>query len=537
MNVFLPECNDIALFTAEDFREINQLADLLFNNTSTTIELYTEHEFLTQAWIASALHNSTLSLKNCIKPNISAHNTGLGWIYHEQGKLTYANTPPLTPPVKLCLPTLKTEQRLRLLHCYCAETINSHRLTIPDTTIQQALIWQSRYCAEATLLSQTITLLTRAANRCLLTFADKDSVILVETQHLAEVLADWEYINAHDLLNFSAQTPESLRHFLFEQMIGQDSATEKFLRHSSRHELFICAGPRYSGKNTFIESYARFTHAEKNFYICINLSHFPEDADWEEISIRPPQGKSGNTLNNFLDILETYPQLIIVLTHASQNNVLLNRLQKNIHRGFFQRKNKAISTAKMTWILLVDIAEQDIAAHTPQEPLETPNHECELSDILYRPALNIIDESQQSIIIDPCLSIIEAVTRLLPETITQNSCILPFIPLSKKSKKQILSNEIKRIIHCLRTSHDVSLYYQEEVIQFLLHQVEQHQNGFDSLHKNLYQQIEKIFLKALSHGVILDSQVLMLQLNDTGHMLQIVRTSPRNSTSPMRLKI
>jgi len=533
---FLPECNNLALFTIEDFKEVNQLADLLFNNTCTTIELHTEHEFLTQAWIASALHNSTLSLRNCAKPNISLNNADQGWIYHENGKLTYANAP-LTSPVTLSLPNLNTEQRIRLLHCYCAETINSHRLNIPDTTIQQALIWQSRYCTEQRLLSKTITLLTRAANRCLLTFADKDSVIDVDTQHLAEVLSDWEYINAHDLLNFSPQTPESLRHFLSEKMIGQDSAIEKFLRSSARHKLLICAGPRYSGKTTFIESYARFTHAEKNFYICVNLSHLPVNADWEDISVHPPQAKSGNRLNNFLDILETYPQLTVVFTHANQNSSLLHQLQKNISRGFFQRKNSAISTAKITWILLFDISEHDIATHTSEKMPEATHNEFELSDILYRPALNIIDENQHNITIDSSLSIIDAVKRLLPETITQDACILPFVPLSEQSKKQILSNEIKRIIHCLRTSYDVSLYYQEEVIQFLLDQVEQNQNGFDNLHKNLYQQIEKIFLKVLSHGVILDGQVLMLQLNDTGHMLQIVRTSPRNSTSPMRLKI
>lgn len=533
---FLPECDDIALFTVEDFKEVNQLADLLFNNTSTAIELHTEHEFLTQVWIASALHKSTFSLKKCIKPTISTNKTAQGWIYHQDGKLTYANAS-LTSAVTLSLPILNNEQRARLLQCYCTEAINSHRLNIPETTIQQALMWQSRYCAEKNLLSQTITLLTRVANRCLLAFADKDSVFHVDIQHLAEVLADWEYINPHQLLNFSSQTPESLRNFLSEKMIGQDSATETFLRYSGRHQLFVCAGPRYSGKSTFIQSYAEFTHAEKNFYICVNLSHFPEDADWEDMCVFPPQGRSINRLNNLLDILETYPQLIVVLTHASENIALLNRLLINIRRGFFQRKNNAISIAKITWILLVDMTDEDPAVHRSDEDLEKTNDEFELSDILYRPTLNIIDESQQTRTIDPALRIIDAAKRLLPETITKNACILPFIPLSEQSKKQILNNEIKRIIHCLRTSYDVSLYYQEEVVQFLLHQVEQHQNGFDSLHKNLYQQIEKIFLKVLNHGVILDGQVLMLQLNDTGHMLQIVRTSPRNSASPMKLKI
>ena len=186
-------------------------------------------------------------------------------------------------------------------------------------------------------------------------------------------------------------------------------------------------------------------------------------------------------------------------------------------------------------MLLLDTVTLEPASVVVQESIFTVDTPSELSDILYRPAVRISSDNHEVYEIDQAAAI-EEVKTLLPNTLLESACFLPFSPLTEKDKRQIVNKEIKRIIHNLRSVHDVSVYYQEEVIQFLLNQVNQAKQGFDALHKNLHHQIEQVFLKSLEQGVIDDGQVLMLQLNDTGRVLQIVRTNARSNSTQANTK-
>lgn len=528
-----------ALFTPTDFCEVNQLADLLFNPEEHAICLQSEHELVTQAWILSALNNSILAKKSSHLPNIywasfeseQAPLSQQAWIYWDEGKLIRADSTEARVTT-LCFPTLSFEQRVLVLNQMCIDTLQTHLLTIPLATLQKALEWQSRYCADQQLLAETIFLLQRAVNRFLLTHGDDKQAALLEPQHVAEVLVDWQHVSITDLMRVT-EDPVELKLFLSEHIIGQALAIEQFIQAKNKTQFFILAGPHYCGKKTFVERYAQFTHGSNQFYITFNLSFFPQDVTWSSVFLPAPNTSSRLDV---LSLVEHYPHAIILLTHANENSLLLDRLVHEIKRGFFQSEDRSISIAHITWMLLLETTVPELVPMVVQESIFSVDTSSELSDILYRPSVRISTDVNETTEIDQD-SIIEASKKQLSETILKAACMLPFSPLTEKDKKQIVNQEIKRIIHFLRTTHDVSVYYQEEVIQFLLNQVNQSQQGFEALHKNLHRQIEQVFLKSLEQGVIADGQVLMLQLNDTGRVLQIVRTTARTGSTQAKLKI
>jgi len=532
-----------ALFTPADFCEVNQLADLLFDSGTHAICLNSEHESVTRSWILSALNKSSLSKKTTTHPVVydaeeaTTEQVTLSqnaWMYQEGGKLIrFGSTHKID--VSIFFPALSFEQRAKVLRQIAEDTLQTHVLTIPLHTIKKALEWQTRYCADNNILTETILLLQRAVNRFLLTHADNKQAAFLEPHHIAEVLVDWQHVNLADLLRLTEDSVE-LKLFLSEHIIGQTLAIEQFLQAKAQANLFVLAGTQYSGKRTFIEHYAQYTHGAKCFCIPFNLSFFASDAAWSSIFLPTPHYNSNNSRLSLLEIVSTYPHAVILLTNATENPILLNRLQREIKRSFFQIDGQCISIASITWMLLLDTSAPEPKPVLVQESIFTTESSLELSDILYRPSVKISPELNESYEMDEGYALEEA-KKQLPETLFETACVLSFLPLTEKDKKQIINQEIKRIIHCLRMAHDVSVYYQEEVIQFLLNQVKQANRGFEALHKNLFHQIEHVFLKALEQGVIVDGQVLMLQLNDTGRVLQIVRTVARTASTQAKLKI
>ena len=531
-----------ALFSASDFCEVNQLADLLFNAEEQAICLHSEHETVTQSWILSALKKSILAKKLSNHPRIywaepeceSATFPENSWIYLGNGQLIRTRSAQ-EKIINLRFRTLSFEQRAKVLHQVCIESLQTHVLTIPAQTIKKALEWQSRYCADEQVLAETLLLLHRAVNRFLLTHADDKQAALLEPQHVAEVLVDWQQVALPDLLRVTEDIVE-LKLFLSEHIIGQTAAIEQFIQAKNRSQFFILAGTPYSGKKTFVERYAQFTHGAKCFCIPFDLSFFASDADWSEIFLPTPHYNNDHSRLNLLEIISNYPQAVILLKNANENPALLARLKRNIKKSFFQIDGQCISITGITWMLLLDTTAPEPKTLAVQESIFAVDTSSELSDILYRPNIKISTEINESVEIDENYAI-EEVKKQLPEATFELACFLSFSPLTEKDKKHIINKEIKRIMHSLRATHDVSVYYQEEVIQFLLNQVNQLNQGFEALHKNLHLQIEDVFLKSLAQGVIADGQVLMLQLNDTGRVLQIVRTVARTGLTQAKLKI
>lgn len=531
-----------ALFAPTDFCEVNQLADLLFDSDEYAICLNSEHETVTRSWILSASKNSHLSKKTSIQSIVYESSSELtppafsenAWVYWGNGKLIRAGSVQ-GKTVTLCFPTLSFEQRVKILSQICIDTLQTHLLTIPLATIKKALEWQSRYCADGQLLAETILLLHRAVNRFLLIHADDKQAALLEPQYIAEVLVDWQRVNLTDLLRPTEDSVE-LKLFLLEHIIGQTHAIEQFIAAKENKHLFVLAGTPFSGKKSFVERYAQFTHGAPCFCISFDLSFFASDASWSAIFLPTPHYNNNHSRLSLVDIVSMYPQAIILLKNATENLVLLERLKHEIKRAFFQIDGQCLSIAHITWMLLLDTEIPEPTPAVVQESIFTVDTSSELSDILYRPSVRISADIHDTYETDPGFMIEEA-KKKLPAAILDTACILSFSPLSEKDKKHIINKEIKRIIHCLRKAHDVSVYYQEEVIQFLLNQVNQAKQGFEALHKNLHDQIEQVFLKSLEQGVISDGQVLMLQLNDTGRVLQIVRTVTRSGSTQAKLKI
>ena len=531
-----------ALFNPADFCEVNQLADLLFNLEEHAICLLSEHEIVTRAWILSALNKSNLAKKASHHPRVyhasfEPEQTPLphdAWLYWDEGKLIRANSTDAEVKVTtLCFPTLSFEQRATVLNQISIDTLQTHILTIPLSTIKKALEWQSRYCSDQQILAETLLLLQRAVNRFLMTHADNQQAAVLEPHHIAEVLVDWQHVTITDLMRLTEDDLE-LKLFLSEHIIGQTLAMEKFIQAKDHKKLFVLAGPEYSGKKTFVEHYAQFTHGAKCFCIPFDLSFFESNTDWSSIYLSTPHNH--HVRLSLVEIVSTYPHAIILLTNSQENLKLLERLQHEIKRAFFQIEGECISIENITWMLLLDTVTPEQTSIVVQEsifPVDTPS---ELSDILYRPSVRLSSETQEVYAVDQS-SIIEEIKKQLSDSVLNFACVLPFLPLTEKDKKQIINKEIKRIIHSLRSAHDVSVYYQEEVIQFLLNQVNQANQGFEALYKNLHHQIEQVFLKSLEQGVIADGQVLMLQLNDTGRVLQIVRTAARSGSTQAKLKI
>ncbi len=531
-----------ALFSASDFCEVNQLADLLFNAEEQAIYLHSEHETVTQSWILSALKKSVLAKKLSNHPRIywaepeceSATFPENSWIYLGNGQIIRDGSTQ-EKIINLRFRTLSFEQRAKVLHQVCIESLQTHVLTIPAQTIKKALEWQSRYCADEQVLAETLLLLHRAVNRFLLTHADDKQAALLEPQHVAEVLVDWQQVALSDLLRVTEDIVE-LKLFLSEHIIGQTAAIEQFIQAKNRSRFFILAGTPYSGKKTFVERYAQFTHGAKCFCISFDLSFFASDTDWSEIFLPTPHYNNDHSRLNLLAIISNYPQAVILLKNANENPALLARLKRNIKKSFFQIDGQCVSISGITWMLLLDTTAPEPKTLAVQESIFAVDTSSELSDILYRPNIKISTDINEGAEIDENYAIEEA-KKQLPEATFELACFLPFSPLTEKDKKHIINKEIKRIMHSLRAIHDVSIYYQEEVIQFLLNQVNQFNQGFEALHKNLHLQIEDVFLKSLAQGVIADGQVLMLQLNDTGRVLQIVRTVARTGLTQSKLKI
>ncbi|MBP9725868.1 MAG: hypothetical protein KBD83_00175 [Gammaproteobacteria bacterium] len=531
-----------ALFSASDFCEVNQLADLLFNAEEHAISLYSEHETVTQAWILSAIKMSSLAKKlpnhpriYCAAPKFESTTfPENSWVYLGNGQIIRAGSTQ-EKIINLRFRTLSFEQRVKVLHQVCIESLQTHVLTIPTQTIKKALEWQSRYCADEQVLAETLLLLHRGVNRFLLTHADDKQAALLEPQHVAEVLVDWQQVALPDLLRVTEDIVE-LKLFLSEHIIGQTAAIEQFIQAKNRSKFFILAGTPYSGKKTFVEHYAQFTHGAKCFCIPFDLSFFASDADWSEIFLPTPHYNNDHSRLTLLEIISNYPQAVILLKNANENPDLLARLKRNIKKSFFQIDGQCVSISGITWMLLLDTTAPEPKTLVVQESIFAVDTSSELSDILYRPSIKISTDINDGIEIDENY-VIEEVKKQLPETTFESACFLSFSPLTEKDKKHIINKEIKRIMHSLRATHDVSVYYQEEVVQFLLNQVNQSNQGFEALHKNLHLQIEHVFLKSLEQGVIADGQVLMLQLNDTGRVLQIVRTAARTGLAQAKLKI
>lgn len=525
-----------ALFTPADFCEINQLADLLFNDEEHSICLISEHEAVTRAWITSALHNSHLAKKVAYPVFVytvpsDAGKTALpdnAWAYLDDGKLirtSWLNKKTTT----LRFPALSIQQRIALLHQLCIDELHTHVLTIPLHTVKKALEWQSRYCADKQLLAETLLLLRRAVNRFLLTHVDDKQTAVLEPKHIAEILADWQHAT------LTEDTTE-LKSFLTENIIGQTLAIEQFVQAKSDSSLFILAGKPYSGKKTFIEHYTQFTHGAKSFCISFNLSFFTSDSPWTSIYLPIPNHNQHQARLNLLEIVEQYPYAIIMLTHADENLILLERLQRQIKRSFFQVDGQCISIENITWMLLLDTEAPEETPMVAQESLFSHPAPLDLSDILYRPTIGPLSSFDEPVTWNENYAL-EAVQKQFSEAIVASACILPFFPLTEKDQKNIINKEIKRIIQQLKKTHDVPIYYQEEVIHFLLAQVAQANKGFEALHQNLHHQIEHVFLKSLEQGEVTNGQVLMLQLNDTGRVLQMVRTVVRSGTTQVKLKI
>ncbi len=515
-----------------DLCDMNQLADLLFGSTDAVIHLKTEHELATQAWLDDALYRSHLA-QHCSTEKIEAIKNA--WTYHGSGKLTRTDSDAAEHAAILFLPPLSNEQRIQLLQHYCDEKLHTHLLTIPEITINKALEWQSKYCAESTILSETISLLHRATNRFLLQHSENEQTMTLAPEHVAEVLVDWQQVNLNDLLRCSTES-HALQTFLSENLIGQQTAIENFLRHQKTKRFFILAGPTYSGKNTFIENYARFTHGAKNFYVSFDLAYFSSNIEWSSVLLPTPHAHKHNSYLALTEIVQKYPQINIVLKNVTSNIPLLNRLQQEIQRGFFYVDHCRIAIEKISWMAILETKSTVRQNEAIQQPVFDIDNSIELSDILYRPSLEINEKTLESNDIDIAFVLDEA-KRLLPDNIVNFSCILTFASLTERDQRQIIANEVKRIIYRLRANHNISLYYQEEVIQFLLNRAIKAGEGLDDIHKNLYGKIEKLFLKAIEQGLIINDQILMLQLSNTGKLLQIVKTSARPISQTTKLKI
>lgn len=534
-----------ALFTTSDFYEINQLADLLFNENESHIHLQSEHELVTRAWILSALKNSLLAKKEVTPPVVvcGAFESGSEkislfsntWIYDEAGELIRANIQKSGIQkniVHLHLPALTTDLRVKILQQFCIETLHTHLLTIPLHTIRKTVEWQARYCADQNILTEAMLVLQRAVNRFLLTHEDDKQAAFLEPHHIAEVLVDWQHVSLSNLLRPSEDLAE-LKHFLTEHIVGQNAAIDAFLqaKTKSHHSFFILSGSEYSGKRSFVESVAQFSLGATCFCIPLNLSFFDAESQWSSIFLPTPHNDKRRM--NIIELVEQYPQAIIMITHAHENPELLEKLCYQIKRKFFHVNNQYISIENITWMVLLDtIAPENVPDNTStiiQESIFSINPTIELSDILYRPNIGPLaaDELHQT---DEKYAI-EAVKKQFSAMVLANANILPFLPLLEKDKKLIINKEIKRIIHHLKSAYNVPVYYQEEVVQFLLTQANQANKGLEVLHKNLHHQIEKVLLKALESGVLIDGQVFMLQLNDTGRVLQMVRTATRTGTT------
>lgn len=526
----LPESTATPLFISADFFEVNQLADVLFDPSESAIELHSEHELVTRAWINSALYNSELA-KRCSSHFLSEIKAA--WKYNENGKLTRASVYSTEKVTTLILPALSLEQRVRVLQHYCVETLQTHLLTVPSYTIQKAVEWQSRYCPNQYVLETTIVLLQRAVNRFLLTYTNEQQAATLEPHHVADVLVDWQQVHAPDLLR-SIDDHVELKIFLTETILGQPLALEQFLQTKNSQHLFLLAGPTYSGKKTFAESVAQFTHGAKHFCITLNLSFFESDVTWPDIFLTSPL--QPQQYMRFTDILQHYPQAIMLLTQAHENPELLARLQREIKRGFFQVNDQCVSVAKMTWMIAFDTEMPELMPSAIQESIFSDSSPVELADILYRPSISPVSSSNEEYQFSDDYPLTFVKKYFSAEIVTQ-ACVLTFLPLSEKSKKLILNKEIKRIIQRLRDKHQIALYYQEEIAYFLLNRLNKENQGFDDLHKNLYPQVENIVLKALEKGTLMDEEILMLQLNDTGQVLHVVRTNTKAGVAQSRIKI
>lgn len=525
----LPGMPELAVLTSADFLEINQLADLLFDPRVTAIRLQSEHPLATQAWIASALYASDLVKKNTIQPAVLL-DTKAAWSYSEEDGLVRKNRPSTAQYIVLTLPSLSFAQRILLLQHYCQTTLHTHLLTIPVLVMQTALTWQMRYSAEQTVLAQTILVLQRAARRFMLTHPEERQATALEIQQIADILVDWHYVSARDLRHDTTDAA-ALKQFLSDHMVGQHHAIEQFLQKKASDHFFLLAGPAFSGKQAFAEYYACFTHAAKHFCFTWNLSFFEAEVAWSAVML--PSPRHSPPYIRLTEIIAQYPQAIIVLTQGHKNPALLARLQQEIKRSFLVVDERYLSLQNITWMLLFDTEVPDVESVIHPEAILHDHFSSGLTDLLYRPNLSPTSFLQEESVVPESL-IIEAVRKKFTSSVVEQAHLIIFSPLSEKSKKIILNKELNRIIQYLRDKYSVALYFQEEIVFFLLHHTNQEGQGFQELHQTLGYHIEHMVLQALQAGSLVDEQGLMLQLNTNGHSLQLVRTALKTGAAKSR---
>lgn len=424
------------IFPAPVFPAVNQLADVLYSPNEQLIQLETEHEWVTQSWIATSITQSVLA-KHAPLP--------YRWWYREGGRLVKQQalfSAPAQAHQMLHFPLLTGDDRVVFLQKKIQE---EYGLTVDQKIIHQALVWQTRYVSVHQVLAESIRVIQRAIQRARVINGGE-----LALSHIADVIGDWQEVTLSMV---------SLEDYLHSYVIGQEAAIHFLVCQPQEARVFILAGPPHSGRKRFATTYATWLNGAARFCVFV---------DFKEAQVF-----------SYSDIVRRNPDTVFLVRgveHSPDRLVPLLQLNARV------------------MILLDMLDEQESSEET--RSLETILYPSEAL------AVKEMDTAKHK----------EKLRQYLPETIIAQAVPLFFTPLTAEAKRLRIRRALAKQLRYWSSVCGISLYFQEEVLVYLL-------TYWQVIDDYLLQHVFPLFQRMLAGKVLEKHHALQLQLNETGTLL------------------
>jgi hypothetical protein len=466
------------LFSNTLFRQIDQLADILYGDSEQVIKLESEHEWVTQSWIASSLVNSKLAQHAPLNQT---------WCYAEGGLL--ARKQDLLVGSSACqilrFPALTHDQQADFIDQKIRELYHQTPELVSRELIEQTLQWQSRFSPREQVLTEAFRVIQRAINRLVLM---KKSLVL-DVHHIADVIGDWQSV-ALPLIG--------LQDHLESHVLGQAEAINSLVRHQ-QSQRFVLAGPENTGRHSFAKAYAIWLHGDARFCVSIDL----EKTDNPDTALLESPHPEGIPMT-IIQIVRHYPDTVFLVEKAD----------------IFPQRLKTLLDIKARFMILVD------CIHEKSVPVQAPNS---LECILYR------DDAEVMVARPESVERLEALQARLPAEVIESSVMLFFKPLDMNAKRGIIRKNLIAQLAAWQAEWRVVLYFQEEVISYLLKRIDEQGFSMKAIAHLLQEKVLSVFQRTLNNKVINDGQALTLQLNDAGNLLMITLVPEKNTLIALSL--
>jgi ATP-dependent Clp protease ATP-binding subunit ClpA len=387
-----------------------------------------------------------------------------------------------------------------------------HRFNFSEEVLPKLQAIVSRYVSSEQLFDKTIETITIAVARMEATRAHQDENLMLNLQSILQVLSDWEQIPVTHLLH-DVDNPSSLREYLQKKVMGQEAAVTKIVSTIQKNTppLFVFCGPKDSGKTRMSSAIARYYNGSERYLIEIDLQKHQGDLNWGSLLAPSPSVQS--RVQSLLTVVKQNPKVLIVFRQIEPYlqalaNLLLPLSQQAHH---VQDDGSVIDFSGVKIALITADAEVETAPIPA--PISSMNTANDLLSLVCEPERDEFPEIETA-------AEAPAPRLQLPEMLETIVTVIQFNPVSELTIRAIVQRQLQEYGNKVKSSHSVTIQYQDEVIEYLLQQVLHRNQGTKAVESVFQDFVTPAVEKSLLYAdQVQGGQVLLLMLNDTGQLL------------------